>query len=322
MAQIGVQQPTSLMDMYSSGSPMMWDIANQQVNQQAQSNYLNQQQAAQDMNIQAQDQPAKLASLYLANQEQGARIPGVAAQSNILGNQADVSNSTLDMQKKAKYSELAKTMSDNDLSEAENAIKTALVHPSAAVRQHAESMWNDLSSVKELKLKNQLEGDRALSVVGEQGNQARQTDKQAAEEGKYLKRWSMNADQQITFEGDPVKRDALIRGALQAAQNDNNPSLVEKYTSYLQANKPAYDNAMKAKTSANAAKVDPNAMLGTDSIQSPTAQIPRTSPQPDQEAPPAGQVTPDAVKQAFGAYEPTKYKYRMGPNGKLQRKAI
>lgn len=169
MAQIGVQQPTNLMEMFSSGSTMLGDIAAGQVNDQRIGNYLNQQQALQDMFYAEQDRPEAMRGKRLSNDTLEAQLGGHRASSSLLEDKASVSRQSLPMQHRAALSDLASKISNNDLLEAENAIKTAQVHPSAKVREAANMMWENMSHIKELKLKH----DQKMSEIGATGsNQA------------------------------------------------------------------------------------------------------------------------------------------------------
>ena len=57
MAQVATQAPANLMEMMSSASPMLWDIARNQVDQQSQGNTLNMAQARQQMDFEKQKLP-------------------------------------------------------------------------------------------------------------------------------------------------------------------------------------------------------------------------------------------------------------------------
>lgn len=324
MAQVGVQQPTNLMEMFSSPSPMMWDIANQQVNDQTLGNLINRQQAQQSMDFAQQEQPYKVQGLDLANQTSAAHLPGIQATSTMLQNKANIDTGTLDAQKQSKLAELAKNVSDSDLTQAENAVKTALVHPSAQVREQAGQMWNQLSAIKEMRMQQELESQRAYGLVGAQGEQARLTQQQAIDAGKFVKKGNMALETQIMIEGDPIKRDALIRGALQQAMQTGDTDTAQKYQQFLMANKPAYDAAMKTKAVPTGAQLNIPGMSGQPGIETPTASIPQIGQQQTpQEAPDKLQLTPAAISGAFGSYEPNKYQYRRDPvTGKLQRKPL
>lgn len=57
--------------------------------------------------------------------------------------------------------------------------------------------------------------------------------------------------------------------------------------------------------------------------QAPGAQVPGMNPGVNPAVAPSGQApmgSPETFKKAFGAYEPDKYEYRMGPNGQPQRR--
>lgn len=297
MAQVGVQQPTNLMEMFSSPSPMLWDIANQQVNDQTLGNLINRQQAQQSMDFAQQEQPYKVAGLDLGNQMTRAQIPGVQANSTMLQNKANLDTGTLDAQKQAKLADLAKSVSDSDLTRAENAVKTALVHPSAQVREQANQMWNQLSAIKEMRMKQELEAQRAYGLVRAQGEQARLTQQQAIDAGKFQHSFNMGIDTRIRNEGDPIKADRLIRGAIANAQTDDER---DKYIDMLMANKSAYDKLMSTKAVPTATQLPIPQMAGQQPIQTPTADIPAKSTEtPSQESPDKLQLSNPQDLQAY-----------------------
>lgn len=318
MAQVGVQQPTNLMEMFSSPSMMLGDIAAQQVNDQTLGNLLNRQQAAQSMDIEQQKLPFELAQLGLQNQETQARIPGVQAQSGILQNNYKVDSDNLGLRTKADAAKKLADISDSEWTQHMNAIQQAMSDPSPQVRAVAGEIYKQLPEMVKLREQAKLHNEGALAVEEARGKNQRELEDRQAEHGKYLKRWSMGVRQNLMFEGDPIKKDALIRGAIAQAQRDGNQDGVEEFTGYLSANKPAYDNAMKAKMAAQAGKPNAAELAGLPAVDIPQAQPPAGNATP--EAPEPLQITPASITKAFGAYEPNKYQYRINPaTGKLQR---
>lgn len=246
MAQVATQAPANLMEMMSSASPMMWDIARNQVNQQSRGNELNMASAQQSMDFEKQKQPFTLAQLGLANQTAEAQLPGHVAESSLRQDKAGISRGTLDMQKRAALSELSKKISDNDLSEAENAVKTALTHPSAAVRQQANQMWEQLSQVKELRERSKAAMELEQSRAGNQ----RDLMQQQIDAGRFKKydKSNLSIATRIDMENDPAKKQAALIDAATQAQAQGDMESAQYYVQRAQA----LDNAVKLQRNAAA----------------------------------------------------------------------
>lgn len=287
MAQVNTQAPANLMEMMSSASPMMWDIARNQVDQQSQGNVLNMAQAQQDMAFAKQKQPFELSQLGLANATTSAQLPGVKANSSMLEDKAGLSRATLPMQHKSALSKMAKEVSDNDLAEAENAVKTALTHPSAAVRQQANQMWEQLSHIKELKLKasdaQALEDRRA-------GNQQALMQQQI-DAGRFKKtdKSNMSLATRIDMENDPAKKQAALIDAATQAQQDGDMESAQYYISraqaldkavVLQRNATVKPGAVDIGATAPGIQVNPNA----SAMPGNTPSAPQSKAQPKTQA--------------------------------------
>lgn len=256
MAQVATQAPANLMEMMSSASPMLWDIARNQVNQQSRGNELNMAQAQQDMDFSKQKQPFELSRLGLDNQTLEAQLPGHAANSSMMQDKAGISRGTLDMQKRAALSELSKKISDNDLTEAENAVKTALTHPSAAVRQQANQMWEQLSHVKELRERSKA----ALELEQSRAGNQRDFMQQQIDAGRFRKtdKSNLSMASRIDMENDPGKKQALLIDAATQARSQGDRESAQYYTQRAQA----LDNAVKLQRNA-AAKAGTVDIAGT-----------------------------------------------------------
>ena len=284
MAQVGVQQPTNLMEMFSSPSMMLGDIAAQQVNDQTLGNLLNRQQAAQSMDIEKQKLPFELQQLGLQNQETQARIPGVTADSGLKQNNLKVSNATLPDQIKAKLSDLAKTVSDNDLTQAENQVKMLMTSPDPKIRASVKPLFDSLYEIRKERDKLSIQGGNAIALEKERGVQQRQLETQQYEHGKYLKPATMSIMQRINTFTKPNELDAALRQIL--ADDGLKAEDRSRYEAKFRANIPAYNAWASLQQNAKGA-VDPSAVTGMPGVQPPTAQpAPGATPQEAQPAAP------------------------------------
>jgi len=292
MAQVATQAPANLMEMMSSASPMLWDIAHSQVNQQRRGNELNMAQAQQDMDFEKQKQPFSLSRLGLENQTLEAQLPGHRAISSQQQDKAGISHNTLGMQQRAALSELSKKISDNDLSEAENAVKTALTHPSAAVRQQANQMWEQLSHVKELR-----ERSKAAQLLEETraGNQQALMQQQI-DAGRFRRNDKSNLSiaTRIDMENDPAKKQAALIDAATQAQAQGDMEAAQYYVQRAQA----LDNAVKLQRNAapKAGTIDlPGTAPGVAVNPTPSAMPSNTPAAPQGKAQPKTQAEYDAL---------------------------
>lgn len=296
MAQVGVQQPTNLMEMFSSPSMMLGDIASQQVNDQALGNLVNRQQAQQDLDIQRQKLPFELQQLGLQNQEVQARIPGVRAESGLKENSLKISNSTLDQQTKAKISELAKSVSDNDLAMAENGVKQLLVHPDPKVRAATKPLFDSLYEVRKERDKLAIQGGNAIALEKERGEQQRKLEENQYLHGKYLKPATMSIMQKVNTLTKPNEIDAALRQIL--SDEGLKPEERAKYEAKFKANIPAY-NDWAALQQNKPGAVNAAELGGLPAVRPPQAQPGPGMGTPQQQVPKF--KTPDEVKAAFKA---------------------
>lgn len=320
MPQVATQAPANLMEMFGSGDPLMGDIAMGQVNQNRSINNLNSQQALQDMFIQQQKLPYELGRMSLENQGLEAQLPGHRADSSLREDKASISRNTLAKQQDQAIADIAAKISTDHLAEAENGVKQMLTSPDPRVRAMGNQLFTQLSSVKQKKMELDAEYARALAVAKEQSRGHLEVEQAGIAANKYGKAHMVSLQQKIQNEGDPVKRDALLRGAIASAQQEGDQQAEIYYTKLLQANIESYNNARAAQTAAAKGKLDIGEVAGMPGYVPPTATVPASAPTA---APAATQLSPDVIKGAFGAYEPNKYVYRVNPQtGKLQRKPL
>lgn len=301
MAQVGVQQPTNLMEMFSSPSMMLGDIAAQQVNDQTLGNLVNRQSAMQDQDIARQKLPFELQQLGLQNQEIEARIPGVRADSGLKQNNLKVSDATIDQQTKAKISELAKTVSDNDLAQAENGVKQLMVHPDPKIRASAKPLFDSLYEIRKERDKLAIEGGNAIALEKERGKNQIALEKQQASDGKYLKAFNAPIDIQIRASKNPEEKAMKINQAFVEAQRSGDQVAMQHYKDLYEAHKPLYDNYMKTRPQGTQGVINVPEAGGIPAVQSPTAPtLPEqdTSPTPQPQLGPKGNFTSEAAAEA------------------------
>jgi len=313
MPQVTVPQPTNLMEMFQSPSPMLWDIANNNVDQYRRANEANIASALQEQDFTKQKQPFELSRLGLENQSLEAQIPGQRANSSILQDKAIISRDTLDQQRKATLSDLAAKVSSNDLEEAENHIKEMMAHPDPKIRAQGKVMYGDLAEIQKEKLKQAAETARALTTAREQGNIQTRLHQMDIDAGKFSnKSWNQSIDLKIRNAKNPEEKLMHID---QAYNEATSPEAKQHYADLHEEIKPLYDNYMATKPS-NAGKPSIEA-LGITPVTTPTAPslVPRTSVGAE------SRLDPGVIQKAFGSYDPTKYEYRINPQtGKVQRK--
>lgn len=129
----------------------------------------------------------------------------------------------------------------------------------------------------------------------------------------YYSAKALEVAEQAALEGDPEALQSALRMAKVYAQ------MAEE------AKQQEIKKAVAAAVEGNKAKPDINA-VGIPTVTPPGAQPGGPNPVLSPNNPsvsPSGQTpmgSPEVFKQAFGAYEPDKYEYRMGPNGPQRRK--
>lgn len=153
MANLLPQYPTGLNDIFMSPNTFLAQQGVEQFNTAQETAKLNQQMGLQDYLFNEKNNPLKLDQQRLANETTLAQLPGHQADSQIKQRNAQVRNGVpLDEEIKSKRAELAKSVSDSELTQVENAVKVGLVDPSPQVRQTAQAMWEHLAEIKKLKL--------------------------------------------------------------------------------------------------------------------------------------------------------------------------
>lgn len=290
MAQVGVQAPSNLMEMYSSPSPMMWDIASQQVNDQTLGNLINRQSAQQSQMINAAKLPYELESMGLSNETSRAQLPGVEADSLLKQDKAVLSRSTLPEQYKTTISKLAKEASENDLVQAENGVRQMMLSPDPRMRQQANQMFGQLYEIKKERDKLAIQNASASGLQRDRFAHEKQMEQMRIDAGKYVKPATMSLAVKLNTLTNPRDIDAALRQILADPNlSESDRGLMEQR---LAANKPAYDNMMAQLTAGQAGKPNAAAIAGMEGFTPPQAA-------------PAPQATPTAPAPAE-AIDPLK----------------
>jgi hypothetical protein len=284
MPQVAVQQPAGLGELMSAGGPLAWDVQNQQINDQTLGNLINRQQAQQDMAFQAQNQPYELEKLNLANQTTRAQLPGVQANSTLLQNRANVDTSNLELTRRQDAAKKLAGISDDEWAQNVNAIRQGMIDPSPDVRRVSSQLYQQLPDMEKLRTEGQIRGQNEQALEETRGKNQLALEAQQAAHGKYAKAFNVDLNTKLMLEGDPIKKDALIRGGIEKAKQDNDQDRVNELTAYLNANKPAYDDAQQRAAIASQGKPNISEVTGLPGVKVPTAQPPAGTPAP-QEAP-------------------------------------
>jgi hypothetical protein len=280
MAQVGVQQPSNLMEMFSSPSPMLWDIASQQVNDQTLGNSLNRAQATQDMQFDAEKHPFELSKLGLENQTAEARLPGVRATSSKLEDEAQVSRANVGQRQKTDLAELISKSSKADLDNATQGIELMMASDNPQIRAHGQKLYAILGPQIAEKLKQDRQTAGRISEIKESGAQQRLTDAEAAKLGK----WAVKNGKPTTAKAllptlkKPSEIDATIRQIL--ADPTLTPEEQAEYEQRLAANSEALQYESIVKTMASQGKIDLSKLPGANLETIKPPAVPAASAKP------------------------------------------
>jgi hypothetical protein len=280
MTQVTVQQPANLEQMFSSPSMMLGDIAQRNVKQYQDANDLNMQSARQAADFERQKQPLTLQELMLKNQTTSAQLPGVEADSSLKQDAASVSRGTLAEQAKAARAKLLTSISDADVSDAQNQIKQLSIHPDPRVRAYGQRMMEGFSDFQKelLQARERRKTDTSVAGINNSGAMAR-LDKEI-EAGKFKKntKYGLSLSQRLDAETDPRKKLALLNEAATMAQREGDTESAQEYVARAQALEPVAQQWMAAQ---KPGQVDVGQVAGL-----PTTQQPSLVQQPTQQQKP------------------------------------
>jgi len=318
-AQFPGQQVSN--DLYNALDFYGWDQRNRQFESAMQNEQHNRRSALQDYLFNEQNNPIKLRQADLNADTTAAELPGKQAQSTSLGVKARIDTATEKDATRAKMAEFAKTMSDSDWTQAENAVKQALIDPSPQVRQIGEQLYGQLVEVK--KLREQLRSSEGIHAatnetsryVADKGAESRQAVAATAAATK-----TTGGARNFLASFDRLKANKDRYGALltEATRVEaDNPDAADLYRRMAEQIRPAAEAELK--TDPKAGGVDLTQLPGRGlAVQppkaitppnNPTAASPNPSPVVDRRirvvSPdgkigtiPAGQLQ-DALKQGF-----------------------
>jgi len=306
------------------GNPIQSDLYNaldffgqQQRDQQFQTaqrnNQINQEAALQDMLFQKQNQPFKLDEMRLGNEETGARIPGVRADSQIKQNNATISNKTLPDQLLAKKTELAKTISEADLASGEALIKRMLISTRPEQRKAAEQMMEQLYEIRKMRMDhtNKMSQIEATGTNAERVANIRKPNSTPKEPKSFVE--SLRGMKKASEKYNTLLIEAKI------VENEN-PALASTYRAMAEEIRPQAEAELSLNPKAGTP--DLNALPGGGIPTNPVPSI-RPANNPAAASPnPSAAVEPlrKAVSAAGWKFEPEIYEYRIAPDGKPQRR--
>jgi hypothetical protein len=312
MAQLGVQYPS----LEGLGGIFEGMGTSQRFNIAKQNEGINQQQALQDIYQNEQMNPLRVRQALLGNQTTEAQLPGVVADSSRKTRDNQVREGIpLDVEQRAKLSEIAAKMSEDEWKQEEAAIQKALVHPSAAVRAQAQKMLPLLKEFQKSAMEQSQKSADAQALETLRGTNAQALMKQQIDAGRFKKSGSGAVtfmEQFGKLKNSKDKHAALVLEA-KKAELDGDEELAARYT--------AMAESIRAQATAEIATPKPGSVdVPSVAPNIRTHQQPNIAP-PGAKAPAAGpQGDVEVFKKAFGAYEPDKYEYRIGPTGVPQRR--
>lgn len=298
MPQVTVPAPTNLMEMFQSPSMMMGDIAQGQLDQFRRANELNMSQAQQAQEFEKQKQPYELSKLWYDNETTRARLPGIQAQSDVLRDTADLSRATLPEQMNAKRSELLKSVSDNDMSQAETAIRQMAISRDPRVRQQGEVLMQGFKDFQRELLQERERRKTALATTGATIAGQKELEQMRIDAGKYKKndKYGLSLSQRLDAETDPRKKLGMLVEAAQMAAADGDTESAQAFTARAQAYQPIVQQWLNANPRAGG--VDVGAVANLPTIQTPNL-VPGAVPQGKERN--LSFSTEDQVNQAISA---------------------
>ena len=322
MAQVGVQAPANLMEMFSSPSPMLWGIASQQVNDQTLGNLINRQQAQQALDFERQEQPLKMSRMGLENRGLEADLPGRQATSTLKQNEATISSNTMPEQHKAAISKLAKETSDNDYAAFENGVHMMRANPDPRIRKQGEMLFPYLKAIAAERDKIAMQGNQRVREIGATAEGQKALMQMQIDAGRFKDknaRGSQDALEKALVSGSWDKAatayDAMAQRAAASGDEENAQYYAAKAKEYA-------DKYILARNQEKPGA--PNLKdMGIRTNEQPTTQPPALPGQAPEQGTTPVDITPQAIQRAFGQYEPKKYQYRINPTtGKIQRKPL
>jgi hypothetical protein len=320
MAQIQADFP-DLAQMFGAQSVMPAILGMQRFNQAQQAQGENIQGAQQSRQLEAQKAPLDLERIAAATAQDRAQtgLMGQQAEGLRLKNE-ELAGVPLKMRQEAAIADYAAKTSAKEIADHEAAIRKGLIHENPEVRKQAEFMWNQLDKVKMKKM--ELE-EQAKSKAYDADTRARASKEvamlnagsrenvaiikaNAAAKGKDIMGMMMSGK---------LKPEVAISTFAALAAVEQDPEVKQMYTALSQQ---AEIQAQKLRP-APQPQVDPSKVPGAPLT---TPALPGVTPMPGTQAPaaPGNGDIQKAITGAGWTWEPNKYDYRIGPDGRPQRK--
>lgn len=320
-----VQYPQGLGELFSA--PMSGGLLMSQFENAQQAHDLNRHKTLADMYMQQEKHPLEM-------QLMGGQARDLHSQADARELKTKFDKETYDPRVKSELSKIAAQLKDDDYKNAETAIKQALMSRDPQERAEAEQMWGMMSEIRKMreeaatKHKNEMEKVRLM--------EAGDTERTGMNNATTLKAARINAAGGKSSKAPPTEAEIIAKGGFEraAAYYDAKAFEAERngeeqaalvYRAQANKMKTAFE---RAKTLAGQQRLqgqpDMGALADVPTLPGVTPEGFTPSPQGMQ-----GTVQPEGTppatnaeifKKSFGAYEPDKYDYRIGPNGKPQRK--
>jgi hypothetical protein len=186
MAQVNAQYP-NLAQIFGQYSVAPVEYGLQQFESAQNADKLNQQQALQDILFNEQNNPLKLEASRLGNETTAAGLPGIFAQSGLLQDKAAVSRGSLGEQIAGAKGAARAQLSDSDLKILENGAQQMAMSQDPQERAMGEMLLKQHRSVVQESEKQRQMALRQAELERVRGDEARKTQGQAIEAGKYVR---------------------------------------------------------------------------------------------------------------------------------------
>lgn len=302
---------------YQPSGPIGGIMAADQFKSAQDNNTLNQIMEQQKYQQNAAKFPGMQRTQELTNKGLEAGLPGLYADSSLKVDKAKISSATNADEINAMRSKIAAQMSESELSQHETAVKQAMIDPSPHVRAVGKAMAEQLMEIRKLRVHGEdsanvanIHGNATITsaTIGANSREAVAQARVAASKNKAL-------DMEQAAMGGKLDYARAAVALAFAAEHEDDP--MKKADLFRRANAMELaDQKQKQSAAAAVPQVDPGRVPGA----------PLTVPKPP--GPSLGPTTPtvqspDVQKAVTGAgwsWEPDKYDYRIGPDGKPQRK--
>lgn len=187
MAQVGVQYP-NLNEMFGSNSVFPTHFGLQREDLAQRSTKINQDQALQDMFDQEQSRAGKLREQELKNLMDEARLPGIGADSS-MRTRANTVEGIVGADKMAagKTADINEKLSKEEASQIEKHASELLRSQDPKARAMGRQIMTSLPDFIKDDIKQEAMTKRQLQTIAASGAEARKTQQQAIDAGKFVK---------------------------------------------------------------------------------------------------------------------------------------